>query len=40
MSIADALDITVEQALALFDTIPRVRDRLDALRRVGLGYLT
>ena len=40
LSIADALDITVEQALELFDTIPRVRDRLDALRRVGLGYLT
>ena len=40
LSIADALDVTVEQALALFDTIPRVRDRLDALRRVGLGYLT
>ncbi len=39
-SIADALDITVVQALELFDTIPRVRDRLDALRRVGLGYLT
>jgi excinuclease ABC subunit A len=40
MSIADALDVTVEQALRLFETIPRVRDRLDALRRVGLGYLT
>ena len=40
LSIADALDVTVEQALELFDTIPRVRDRLDALRRVGLGYLT
>ena len=40
LSIADALDITVVQALELFDTIPRVRDRLDALRRVGLGYLT
>jgi excinuclease ABC subunit A len=39
-SIADALDVTVEQALEMFDTIPRVRDRLDALRRVGLGYLT
>ena len=39
-SIADALDVTVMQALDLFDTIPRVRDRLDALRRVGLGYLT
>ncbi len=40
LSIADALDVTVEQALEMFDTIPRVRDRLDALRRVGLGYLT
>ena len=40
LSIADALDVTVEQALPLFDVIPRVRDRLDALRRVGLGYLT
>jgi excinuclease ABC subunit A len=39
LSIADALDVTVEQALELFETIPRVRDRLDALRRVGLGYL-
>jgi excinuclease ABC subunit A len=40
LSIADALEMTVEQALPLFETIPRVRDRLDALRRVGLGYLT
>jgi excinuclease ABC subunit A len=40
LSIADALGITVVQALELFETIPRVRDRLDALRRVGLGYLT
>jgi excinuclease ABC subunit A len=40
LSIADGLDITVVQALELFDTIPRVRDRLDALRRVGLGYLS
>ncbi len=40
LSIADALEVTVEQALPLFEMIPRVRDRLDALRRVGLGYLT
>ena len=40
LSIADALDVTVVQALELFDKVPRVRDRLDALRRVGLGYLT
>jgi excinuclease ABC subunit A len=40
LSIADALDVTVEQAYELFDAIPRVRDRLDALRKVGLGYVT
>ncbi|CAN5905690.1 excinuclease ABC subunit UvrA [soil metagenome] len=40
LSIADALDVTVVQALELFDKVPRVRDRLDALRRVGLGYLS
>jgi excinuclease ABC subunit A len=40
MSIAEALDITVEQAYEIFDAIPRVRDRLGALRRVGLGYVT
>jgi excinuclease ABC subunit A len=40
MSISDALDVTVDQGLELFEAIPRVRDRLDALRRVGLGYLT
>jgi len=40
LSIADALDVTVEQAIDLFDAIPRVFDRLEALRKVGLGYLT
>jgi excinuclease ABC subunit A len=40
MSIAEALEITVEQAAEVFDAIPRVRDRLGALRRVGLGYVT
>ena len=40
LSIADALDVTVEQALDLFEAIPRVRDRLEALNRVGLGYLS
>ncbi len=40
LSIADALDVTVEQALDLFEAIPRIRDRLDALNRVGLGYVT
>jgi excinuclease ABC subunit A len=40
LSIADALAVTVEQSLELFDAIPRIRDRLDALNKVGLGYLT
>ena len=40
LSIADALAVTVEQALELFEAIPRIRDRLDALRKVGLGYVT
>ncbi len=40
LSIAEALEMTVEQARDIFDVIPRVRERLDALKRVGLGYLT
>ncbi|HVY45069.1 MAG TPA: excinuclease ABC subunit UvrA, partial [Minicystis sp.] len=40
MSIADALDLTVDQGLEQFDAIPRVRERLAALARVGLGYIT
>jgi excinuclease ABC subunit A len=40
MSIADALDLTIEQGLERFDAIPRVRERLAALARVGLGYIT
>jgi excinuclease ABC subunit A len=40
MSIADALDLTVDEALAQFEAIGKLRDRLAALSRVGLGYLT
>ncbi len=39
-SIADVLDLTVEQGMALFESIPRLYDKLEALVRVGLGYLT
>jgi len=39
LSIADALELTVDRAIELFEHIPRVRERLDALARVGLGYL-
>jgi len=40
LSISDSLALTVDQALAQFDAIPRIRDRLLALSRVGLGYIT
>ena len=40
LSISDALSLTIEQAFATFDAVPRIRDRLSALRRIGLGYLT
>jgi excinuclease ABC subunit A len=40
LSIADALDVTVEAASDLFGAVPRIADKLEALRRVGLGYLT
>jgi excinuclease ABC subunit A len=40
MSIADALDLTVEQAIEQFEAIPKIRERLVALRRVGLDYIT
>jgi len=39
LSIADALDLTAAQAHEIFESIPRVRERLAALCRVGLGYI-
>jgi excinuclease ABC subunit A len=39
LSIADALDLTVDEAYDLFESIPRIRQRLTALRQVGLGYI-
>ena len=39
-SIADVLDMTVREAIALFRNIPRVMDKLTTLDAVGLGYLT
>ncbi len=38
-SIADVLDLTVEEALGLFESLPRVRRPLEALSDVGLGYI-
>ncbi|MEQ3670093.1 excinuclease ABC subunit UvrA [Pseudophaeobacter sp.] len=38
-SIADVLDMTVEEAQAFFQAVPSIRDKMDALMRVGLGYI-
>jgi len=40
LSIADALEVTVEQASELFGAVPRIADKLEALRSVGLGYVS
>lgn len=38
-SIADILDMTVEEGCEFFAAVPAVRDKLIALRQVGLGYI-
>ncbi len=38
-SIADVLDMTVEEAQEFFKAVPSVREKMDALMRVGLGYI-
>ncbi|ACB53039.1 excinuclease ABC subunit A [Crocosphaera subtropica ATCC 51142] len=38
-SIADVLDMTVEEALSVFENIPRAVNRLQTLVDVGLGYV-
>ncbi len=38
-NIAEVLDMTVEQALAFFDHFPKVKNKLQTLRDVGLGYI-
>ncbi|NWG53671.1 MAG: excinuclease ABC subunit UvrA [Hydrogenophilaceae bacterium] len=38
-SIADVLDMTVEEAAQLFHAVPSIRDKLETLARVGLGYV-
>jgi excinuclease ABC subunit A len=38
-SISDALELTVDAARAEFEAIAKLREKLDALSRVGLGYL-
>ena len=38
-SIADVLDMTVEDAQEFFRAVPSIREKMDALMRVGLGYI-
>ncbi|MBO4446421.1 MAG: excinuclease ABC subunit UvrA, partial [Clostridia bacterium] len=39
-NIADVLAMTVDEAVEFFDAVPRIRNRLQTLKDVGLGYVT
>jgi excinuclease ABC subunit A len=39
LSIADVLDMTVEDAVELFKAVPPIRDKMAMLAEVGLGYV-
>jgi excinuclease ABC subunit A len=38
-SIADVLDMTVEEAAEYFKAVPPIREKMETLKRVGLGYV-
>jgi excinuclease ABC subunit A len=38
-SIAEVLDMTVDEALGFFSNVPRIRNKLQTLSDVGLGYI-
>ena len=38
-SIAQVLDMTVEEAASFFQVVPSIRDKMETLARVGLGYV-
>ncbi len=38
-TIADVLDMTVEEALTFFENIPRIKSKIQTLHDVGLGYI-
>ena len=38
-NIADVLDLSVKEALEFFSRVPQVRERLELLDEIGLGYL-
>ena len=37
--VADGLDLTVEEAAVFFKQLPKTERKLNALEKVGLGYL-
>ncbi|MBW6510846.1 MAG: excinuclease ABC subunit UvrA [Desulfuromonadaceae bacterium] len=38
-SIADVLDMTANQGARFFENVPRIKNKLETLREVGLGYI-
>ncbi len=38
-SIADVLDMTIEEAADFFRAVPSIRDKMETLKDVGLGYI-
>ena len=38
-SVADVLDMTVEEGAEFFKAVPSIRDKMETLARVGLGYI-
>jgi excinuclease ABC subunit A len=38
-SIADVLDMTVEEGVDFFKAVPTIRDKMETLKRVGLSYI-
>ncbi|MFV0626574.1 MAG: excinuclease ABC subunit UvrA [Alphaproteobacteria bacterium] len=38
-SIADVLDMSVDEAYPFFEAIPSIKNKLELLKRVGLGYI-
>ncbi|MDB5478413.1 MAG: excinuclease subunit [Alphaproteobacteria bacterium] len=38
-SIADILDMTVDEAADFFKAVPPIRDKMETLKKVGLGYI-
>jgi excinuclease ABC subunit A len=38
-SVSDILDMTVDEAADFFKAVPPVRDKMETLKRVGLGYV-